>query len=318
MANLHAFYDHYQTEYWSFDHPDSDYLIKRPTYDGSSGYGDLLSLHNGIVLGRNSIASSQSLVEPAAPFSCDVGMHLIVDANYTLHASNLRTDTSIHSQQIWRRSGDFGDINSIVDTEYLQNSPINSHIVTIDFNQTLLSRWAESFAVPTWLLPSNNQDPEMVQVSLSNQPRLLARAAYILSLPCCTLSDRLALESQALLLCQDILGIQDISGRLANQKSQIDQAVDIIRQEYSNKLTISLLAQRVGINECYLKQQFKQQTGKTIGSFIRELRMQEAMRLLLDEYKSVQETAWYVGYRDPSNFSKAFAKFYGVTPTQLI
>ncbi len=268
--------------------------------------------------GRNSIASSQSLVEPAAPFSCDVGMHLIVDANYTLHASNLRTDTSIHSQQIWRRSGDFGDINSIVDTEYLQNSPINSHIVTIDFNQTLLSRWAESFAVPTWLLPSNNQDPEMVQVSLSNQPRLLARAAYILSLPCCTLSDRLALESQALLLCQDILGIQDISGRLANQKSQIDQAVDIIRQEYSNKLTISLLAQRVGINECYLKQQFKQQTGKTIGSFIRELRMQEAMRLLLDEYKSVQETAWYVGYRDPSNFSKAFAKFYGVTPTQLI
>lgn len=74
----------------------------------------------------------------------------------------------------------------------------------------------------------------------------------------------------------------------------------------------------MGINECYLKQKFKQQTGKTIGSFIRELRMQEAMRLLLDEYKSVQETAWYVGYRDPSNFSKAFAKFYGVTPTQLI
>ncbi|MGO1282245.1 MAG: helix-turn-helix domain-containing protein, partial [Psychrobacter sp.] len=91
-----------------------------------------------------------------------------------------------------------------------------------------------------------------------------------------------------------------------------------IRQEYQHKLTISLLSQRVGINECYLKQQFKQQTGKTIGQFIRELRMQEAMRLLLDEYKSVQETAWYVGYHDPSNFSKAFAKFYGVTPTQLI
>ena len=318
MANLNTFYDHYQTKYWAFERPDADYLIKRPIYDGSLGYGDLLSFHNGIVLGRNRITSNQPLVEPAAPFSCDVGMHLIVDANYTLHASNLLSDTSINSKQIWRRSGDFGDINSTADTEYLQKSFINNHVVSIDFNQTLLSRWAESFAVPPWLLHSNDQDPEMVQVSLSNQPRLLARAAYILSLPCDTLSDRLTLESQALLLCQDILGIQDTSGRLMNQKSQIDQAVDIIRQEYSSKLTISLLSQRVGINECYLKQQFKQRTGKTIGRFIRELRMQEAMRLLLDEYKSVQETAWYVGYRDPSNFSKAFAKFYGVTPTQLI
>ncbi|NYR10570.1 AraC family transcriptional regulator [Psychrobacter sp. BI730] len=317
MADLNTFYDHYQDKYWAFDRSDSDYLIKRPIYNGGFGYGDLLSLHNGIVLGRNCITNSQPLVEPAAPFSCDVGMHLIVDANYNLHASNLRADTIIHSQQIWRRSGDFGNISSTVDTEYLQKPSINSHVVSIDFNQDLLSRWAESFALPTWLL-SSNQDPEMIQVRLSNQPRLLARAAYILSLPCRTLSDRLTLESQALLLCQDILGIQDTSGQLMNQRSQIDQAVDIIRQEYSNKLTISLLAQRVGINECYLKQQFKQQTGKTIGSFIRELRMQEAMRLLLDEYKSVQETAWYVGYHDPSNFSKAFAKFYGVTPTQLI
>ncbi|MGO2278783.1 MULTISPECIES: helix-turn-helix domain-containing protein [unclassified Psychrobacter] len=318
MADLNTFYDHYQTKYWNFDRPDSDYLIKRPIYDGSSGYGDLLNLHNGIVLGRNCITDQQPVVEPAAPFSCDVGMHLIVDANYTLHASNLRTDTYIHSQQIWRRSGDFGDINSTTDTEYLQKLSINSHVVSIDFNQELLSRWAESFDLPAWLLPADDQDPEMIQVRLSNQSRLLARAAYILSLPCYTLSDRLILESQALLLCQDMFGIQDKSGRLINQKSPIDHAVDIIRQEYQHKLTISLLAQRVGINECYLKQQFKQQTGRTIGCFIRELRMQEAMRLLLDEYKSVQETAWYVGYHDPSNFSKAFAKFYGVTPTQLI
>ena len=131
----------------------------------------------------------------------------------------------------------------------MQRPSINSHVVSIDFNQELLSRWAESFDLPAWLLPADDQS-EMVQVRLSNQPRLLARAVYILSLPCYTFSDRLTLESQALLLCQDMLGIQDKSGRLINQKSQIDHAVDIIRQEYKHKLTISLLSQRVDINEC--------------------------------------------------------------------
>ena len=316
MSNLNALYDHYKTGYWSCESSDSDYIIKRTIYEGGSGYGDLLSLHNGIVLGRNNITNQNPVVEPASPFSCDVGMHIIVDANYTLHASNLRADTIINSQQIWRRAGDFGLINSTVDDKYLTAPTINSQVITIDFNQELLLRWSESFDLPAWLLPSKSQDPEMVQIEVPSQQRLLARAAYMLSLPNHTLSDRLVLESQALQLCQDLLGIQD-KPTFISEKAQIDQAVDIIRKDFRHKLTISLLAQRVGINECYLKQQFKQHTGKTIAGFIRDLRMQEAMRLLLDERKTVQETAWYVGYRDPSNFSKAFAKFYGVTPSQL-
>lgn len=316
MSNLNALYDHYKTGYWSCENPDPDYMIKRPIYEGGSGYGDLLSLHNGIVLGRNNITNQSPVVEPASPFSCDVGMHIIVDANYTLHASNLPADTIINSRQIWRREGDFGLINSTVDDKCLTAPTINSQVVSIDFNHELLGRWSESFDLPAWLLPSKSQDPEMVQIEVPSQKRLLARAAYMLSLPNHTLSDRLVLEGQALLLCRDLLGIQD-SSTLISEKSRIDQAVDIIRQDYRQKLTISLLAQRVGMNECYLKQQFKQHTGKTIAGLIRDLRMQEAMRLLLDERKTVQETAWYVGYSDPSNFSKAFAKFYSVTPSQL-
>lgn len=343
MSTLNKLYQHYQTGYWRCENPDSDYMIKRPMNVGSTGYGDLLSLSNGIVLGRNRVSHKAPVEEPDAPFSCELGFHIVVDAHYTLHASHLAADPSIYPQQIWRRSGDFGQINSSFQPNpnrksnrsakssikqcLITDETITSQVITIDFTHQLLARWAEIFDLPKWLQVSKSLDPQMVKINLPSEQRLLARAAYILSLPSQTLTDRLELESQTLALCQELLCSESLGrdrlGGLTTplpgivKSSQIDYAIDIIRQEYGKKLTISALAQRVGMNECYLKQQFKQHTGKTVASFIRELRMQEAMRLLLDEHKSVQETAWYVGYRDPSNFSKAFAKFYGMTPSQL-
>lgn len=338
MLTLSKFYQHYQTGYWCCENPDPDYMIKRPLNEGSTGYGDLLNLSNGIVLGRNNVSYKAPIEEPDAPFACELGFHIVVDAHYILHASHLSTDPEIHSQQIWRRSGDFGQIYSsftpkpsakpLIKQSLDAGKMITSQVLTIDFNHQLLARWSESFDLPVWLQSPNSLDPQMVELSLPSQQRLLARAAYILSLPSQTLTDRLVLEGQTLALCQDLLCSEPLSRdsldcstaplQWMGKPSQIDHAIDIIRHEYGHKLTISSLAQRVGMNECYLKQQFKQHTGKTIARFIRDLRMQEAMRLLLDEHKSVQETAWYVGYRDPSNFSKAFAKFYGITPTQLL
>ena len=59
MSKLNEFYDHSHPKNWEFENHETDYLFKRPIYKGSSGYGDLLHLHNGIILGRNCITDHQ-------------------------------------------------------------------------------------------------------------------------------------------------------------------------------------------------------------------------------------------------------------------
>jgi hypothetical protein len=58
---------------------------------------------------------------------------------------------------------------------------------------------------------------------------------------------------------------------------------------------------------------YKEQTGTTLGSSIRNLRLLKAEEYLKTGW-SAKETAYSCGYRDYNNFLKAFKKAYGMTP----
>ena len=60
----------------------------------------------------------------------------------------------------------------------------------------------------------------------------------------------------------------------------MDDAIDIIQAEYGTELSISKLAWRVGTNECYLKQGFRERLGMGVASFVRLQRMKAALALL--------------------------------------
>ena len=95
----------------------------------------------------------------------------------------------------------------------------------------------------------------------------------------------------------------------------MDEAVDILRAEWSAPPTISALARRVGTNECYLKMEFRQYTGCSIGEFVRRLRMAKALELIESGTCNILQTAYSVGYSNPSHFSAAFKHHYGRSPS---
>ncbi|WP_230658903.1 helix-turn-helix transcriptional regulator [Psychrobacter sp. I-STPA10] len=291
-----------------------------------SGYGDYHFLNNGLLLGRGDIYNGTGVVEESMPFRCFFGIHILIDANYDLTASNLKQTVSARPKQIWGRYGNFGEIC----TTWQENS--RQQVVSLDFPEELLLRWQEDFALPDWLnLPKHGMsgdDGGLILLSdLPIKPALILQALRIINQPTETLTDSLTLESLALSLCGRLLSpssdgasssqTQTMTKKSLMIKNKVDDAIDIIHAEYHLPLTISGLARQVGINECYLKQGFKERTGQTIATYIRQLRLQQALRLLLDEGMSVQQTAYYVGYRDVGHFSQIFKKEFGYLPSEL-
>jgi len=102
--------------------------------------------------------------------------------------------------------------------------------------------------------------------------------------------------------------------RQLNLQRAIDDAIDILQVEWSSPPTIRALARRVGLNKQYLQDGFHALTGSTIGDYVRRQRMERARTLIESRGVSVLEAAQQVGYSNPSHFSQAFRKHFGVSP----
>ncbi|PID75077.1 MAG: hypothetical protein CSB23_05395 [Deltaproteobacteria bacterium] len=138
-----------------------------------------------------------------------------------------------------------------------------------------------------------------------------------------TFADNLHCESLALELLSRMLTLKDsptISSveRTCSIRAAVDEAVDILRREWNDPPSISALSRRVGINECYLKKEFRRQMGMSIGGYIREQRMARAREMIKTGKYSILETALFVGYSNPSYFSAAFKNFYGHLPSYYL
>ena len=85
---------------------------------------------------------------------------------------------------------------------------------------------------------------------------------------------------------------------------------------FSQKITLAQLAQKVNLSEVYLSKTFKKEVGMTISQYISHLRCARAAEMLRESDASIQEISNYVGYPDNNYFVKVFKAQYGVTPSE--
>jgi len=87
-----------------------------------------------------------------------------------------------------------------------------------------------------------------------------------------------------------------------------------------NKKHFSLdeLSKKVALNQTKLKYGFKQLFHTTPGNIMLEARMYEAKRLLETSEYNVTEIAQLTGYKYIQNFTKAFIKFFGTSPSEIM
>ncbi len=102
-----------------------------------------------------------------------------------------------------------------------------------------------------------------------------------------------------------------------NEYEQIIKAEQLIADNLENPPTIEKLSKLTGINQHKLKTQFKLVFKEPIFSYITQLRMEKAKKLLLENDLTVSEVAYAIGYKNPQHFTAAFKKRFNYLPSSL-
>ena len=79
--------------------------------------------------------------------------------------------------------------------------------------------------------------------------------------------------------------------------------------------TVDQLCSDVGLSRSQLHRRMKELTGISTTTFIMNIRLEQAARLLKEKHVDVQQVAWATGFTNPSHFSRVFKKHFGMSPT---
>jgi AraC-like DNA-binding protein len=94
----------------------------------------------------------------------------------------------------------------------------------------------------------------------------------------------------------------------------IAKAVKRLRQDFDQPLRVESLARELGMSVSGLHHHFKAVTAMSPLQFQKQLRLQEARRLMLGEDLDAASAAYRVGYHDASHFNREYKSLFGVPP----
>ena len=103
----------------------------------------------------------------------------------------------------------------------------------------------------------------------------------------------------------------------AFDRAALNSVKDLLAKRLSKPPQIKELARSTRLNEQKLMAGFKQLNGMTIYEYLKRVRMQKAIELLLESEAPVLEIAKSVGYHSDGHFHQIFREVYGTTPAKL-
>lgn len=105
------------------------------------------------------------------------------------------------------------------------------------------------------------------------------------------------------------------------QTESTEQALSVaeayLRQNYNKQISISDVANRVGMSIYYFTRQFHKQYGISPYEYLIMQRISNAKKLLLNSNMSIKQISKECGYNQPTTFIGAFKSRIGTTPSQF-
>jgi transcriptional regulator GlxA family with amidase domain len=98
--------------------------------------------------------------------------------------------------------------------------------------------------------------------------------------------------------------------------SQIVKAISEIKNNYQETINMKTLAKNIGIGESTLYQNFKKITLMSPLQYQKKIRLEEARNMLINQNMEASQVAFQVGYESPSQFSREYARMFGLPPKE--
>jgi AraC-like DNA-binding protein len=103
---------------------------------------------------------------------------------------------------------------------------------------------------------------------------------------------------------------------LGGHTHRIAKAIDRLRTDFDQPLRIGAVAREVGMSVSGFHHHFKAVTAMSPLQFQKQLRLQEARRLMLGEALDAASAGYRVGYDDASHFSREYKRLFGAPPAR--
>ncbi len=114
------------------------------------------------------------------------------------------------------------------------------------------------------------------------------------------------------LLC---LGVSKRSDTESNAKGNFAQILAYVSDHALEKIAIDEISKKNHISKYHLCRIFKENTGETIGDFLKERRLSASKQMLVSTSESITSIAQKCAFSDSSYFAKTFFKEFGITPS---
>jgi AraC family transcriptional regulator len=97
----------------------------------------------------------------------------------------------------------------------------------------------------------------------------------------------------------------------------LSRTEELLRSKYASKLSLHEIAATAGVNASHLARTFRKHFHCSIGEYLRALRIEAAIALIMRGNTPMAEIATLVGFCDQSHFTNAFRKQTGATPARF-
>lgn len=91
---------------------------------------------------------------------------------------------------------------------------------------------------------------------------------------------------------------------------------DILHDRFNEPLTLSEIGKCVGIHPVHVASVFRERYGCSVGTYLRQLRIEFACRKISTSNAPLAEVALAAGFAHQSQFSRTFKRVMGLTPAQ--
>jgi AraC-like DNA-binding protein len=98
------------------------------------------------------------------------------------------------------------------------------------------------------------------------------------------------------------------------QTHRVTQAIKWLNEHFQQPLRIEELAREVNLSVSTLHHRFKAVTAMSPLQYQKQLRLQEARRLMLADGLEASAAGYKVGYESPSQFSREYSRLFGAPP----
>ncbi len=110
--------------------------------------------------------------------------------------------------------------------------------------------------------------------------------------------------------------LASLAPRSAACRPLVIRAQAHIQENYSRKLSLSVVASALRVGPAHLSRVFRRETGTTLTCHLHRVRLEHALLLLAAGGRSLSEVAYMVGYRNYRDFYRNFIKHEKASPRQ--